>query len=182
MAGKWQVRNGSLFNETTVKLGEAFTEYLTIGVDPISFRPTVRVCNTDGSTTSHISIDGKHFATFLFHLSTKLESDEWSIESSDYSGVEKVIADDICHLKTEYGKVEISREAAEKLTHNKKALEIIGMVKRYIYDYQQYKPALRKYQQMVYQKYIGNTAQHLKTYFTNLGKETCSEFTFYPNI
>lgn len=167
----------SLYNVKTLQFGYSYTEYLVLGVDPITFKPLALICNSYGDVPTYVSLDGKHIVTFLFHLRKKLDCEmERNFDCRNGSGVSlELMEDGFCRLETKYGKVVfISRDSAYHLSHGK-ASEVISTIHPYIYDYNHYKPILKQYQMMVYEKYFANGKKQLKAYLTDLLKESCEE-------
>lgn len=167
---------GRLFNVKTVNFGNYYNEYVAFGVDPFSFKPMVFICNSTGDNGAYVSVEGKHIATFLLHLRTKLDyNGERSVGSINDSGITMAILDNYCRLEDECGNmVIISLFGACHLSRGI-ASEIIKNARTYIYAYHKHKPELRKFQLMVYEKYFAKRLSD-PTYFYNLKQEACDEF------
>lgn len=154
-------RGRSLVNEKVVTLQEGFDEYVTIGVDPLSFKPVVRICNTDGISTTYVSLPASCFSLFVPFLREAVNDDGWSLDMLNRSGVTVLILDGICHLQSEYDKVTISTDAASLIAYEK-TMEIHKIAKQYYEEYCRYKQSLKKYRLMEYLKYFPNGFDHLK--------------------
>lgn len=160
-------RESRLFNEKIVRLREGFPEYVAIGVDPFTFKPIVRICNTDGMSTSYVSLAAECFGSLITFLREAVDDDGWSVDMTNDTGVTVgAILNDICHLTSEYGKVAITGDAASLLAYEK-AVEIYKIAKRYSEGYSSYRHILKKYRLIEYQKYFPNGLDHLKA---------CTEF------
>lgn len=162
-SSKVLTREGSLFNEKIVKIGEELNEYVTIGADPVSFKPIVRICNTDGTTTTHVSLNAEHFIDLTYNLQQKLDGRGWVHDTLTETGITvESISDDICRLKSARGeKVAISCDAADQIAY-KKVIEIYEITRGYIDEYRHIKPILEKYQKVVYVNHFDEIFNQVK--------------------
>lgn len=152
------------FREKIVKIGKS--EYVSIGIDPVSMKPMVRICNTDGTTTTYVSFESIHLGSFTTHLHQKLDGDEWSCDcSGDGSGVFVTsIVEDICSLTSHTGEtVAISVDAGYWFVSNPGFLEIYTICREYDRAYQHYEPKIMKHIMMVYKKHFEESYDQLKT-------------------
>ena len=171
-----------LFNEQRIDLSESCEEYVTVGVDSISYKPVVRIygASTFGTAT-HISFLGKRFWLFISKLREILNGRTWSSEILQRSGFTlktpvtvEALKEENYNLRSEYGNTIISRVAAYEIAYEK-SLKINHFVKAYMNEYRSIKPSLVKVQWYVYQKFATETKDRLREYFEKLVQEKCRD-------
>lgn len=169
-----------LFNEQRIDLSESCQEYVTVGVDSISYKPVVRIYGASISgTTTHISFLGKHFWLFISKLREILNGGTWSSEILKRSGITlktpvivEALKEESYNLRSEFGNTIIFRVAAYEIAYEK-SLKINHFVKAYMNDYRSIKPSLVKVQWYVYQKFA--TKDRLREYFEKLVQGKCHD-------
>ncbi|KAJ6642891.1 hypothetical protein Bhyg_07847 [Pseudolycoriella hygida] len=175
-------RKGCLFNEKCVTAVKGFTEYVTVGIDTLSFKPIVRIYGSNDSPPKHISILGKHFSTFQSMLRDKVNGD--SRDSIDESGIiiiKSVECDNSFRLKGTYDDVTISRDAADLLVDDRE-FDIISAINMLLHEYVRNKPTLKKIQMNAYRQKFPDSTYEVKEYFSNFKSHECYALSRYFGV
>ena len=149
----------SLLRKTIVKLGHDLTEYLTIGIDPVSFKPMVRICNTVGTVMTHVSCSLYHYNCFRSYLELRFSR----LSGPSYHG--EIFVDSrtktTYNLKSVFGEeVTISIKAVKQIVRYCKEFE--NLSEKYADDYRRSKDAIEKHQMQTYRKHFAENFNEVK--------------------
>lgn len=104
--GLWDCE-GRLFGEKFFFLNKSTTKYVIIGIDPVTFETTLRIC--DRVTGSHVTITRTNFIHFIDHLRAGIsgrnnDGDRYTLHST-LREISIRNIDDLCYLSTDSGTV-----------------------------------------------------------------------------
>lgn len=170
-------RTKSLLNPYRVNLNDDCGEYLTVGIDTVTFKTMVRIHT---SFEKYITFPGKHFGGIQTRLREKM-CDDWFRDVVEECTVtievlgDPEIWDQAFQLKGENGEVVITSEAVYELVYDK-ASEIQHIIKSYLFDYHRIKPILREIQSEVCKEYSSNPFDRIFAHLKKLKQKNHREY------
>ena len=146
--------DNDLFKKTIVKFGGELTEYLTIGIDPVSFKPMLRICNNDGISVTFVSCSLCYFGDLTSYLEEQIDNGIWSRDCIYRCEVYvESKSTNIYYLKSKFGEnVSISIDAVKQIAGSYR--EMYEVCKKYDDEYRKYKNTIENHQLQMYRQYF----------------------------
>lgn len=149
----------TLFKEKIIRFS-GFSEYLIIGIDPVSFEPVIRICSSDGS---YVTCESALYGGFTSHLKEKVDDGGWSCGGYRSNiRIESNTMEEKFHLQsvTTGEKVTISMKAAEHFAWNYG--DVYTISRGYDLEYNGHKDIIKSHHLAAYRKHFVENFNDLK--------------------